>query len=89
MAKKFILDLGNRKQTGFIQIRTNPEEKNFLQNATNKLNSSSPYLNMTISDFIRMSYADFGQRILGGNFTIKINIPEKDISFRLKKQKTA
>ena len=89
MVKKFILDLGNLKQTKFFQIRTNEDEKKFLENVCNKLNSSSPFFKFSVSDVIRMAYADFGGRILGGEFTIKINIPEKDISFKVKKQKVS
>jgi len=88
MVNKFVLDLGNKKQTQFIQLRTNEDEKKFLDNVTNKLNSASPYLKFSVSDIIRLAFADFGQRILGSEFKIIIDIPAKDISFKLKKQKS-
>ena len=85
--KKFNLDLGNKKQNQFIQIRTNADEKRFLEIVKNKLNSMSPYFDFSVSDIIRMGYADFGERLLSGELKVKIDLPVKAITFALKKKK--
>ncbi len=85
--KKYKLDLGNKKNTQFIQIRSNPDEKKFLEMVKNKLNSSSSYFDFSVSDIIRMSFVDFGHRILGGEMNIKIDLKSKDVTFKIKKKK--
>lgn len=84
--KKYTLDLGNKKQNKFLQIRTNDDEKKFLEIVKNQLNSLSPYFDFSVSDIVRMGAVDFGQRILSGDVKVKIDVKAKDITFKIKKK---
>ena len=84
--KQYNLDLGNKKQTKFIQIRSNEDEQKSLEMVRNKINSMSSYFDFSVSDIIRMGYSDFGERILLGELKIKIDLPVKEITFKLNKK---
>ena len=82
--KKYTLNLGKSNKP--LQLRgAYKDEKKFLEIIKKTLNEMNPFFNFTISDIVRMSFADFGNRIISGKLQIDFNLGEKEITFKVKK----
>ena len=65
--------------------RISTKEKNFIIENLDKLNNQSK-VEIDLSTFIRISSVSMAESIALGRFTIKVNIPERTLTFKLKKK---
>jgi len=85
--KSLKLSVNRGKANYLFHFRVDERIKSLMEKAMEKLNSISPVIKFSRSDFCKLSLLNLSNCILSGEIEISLNIPNKTITFALTKSK--